>query len=81
MTQEEFNEKYKDFIEEGFSGLEFDNPVATEYLDKEFQELIKIPGFKFSQIKFKWFDYRFYADAVHTEDIYRIEDELFKITS
>ena len=36
MTSTEFNEKYKDYKERGFYGLDFDIPIVTDYLDKEF---------------------------------------------
>jgi hypothetical protein len=62
MTTDEFNEKYKDYLETGHYGLDIGIPKVIEYLDEKFQELIKIPGFKYSQIKLK-FDYaRFYAE-------------------
>ena len=53
MTSQEFNEKYKKFIEPGFEtrGLEIDIPEVTEYLDKVFQDFIKVEGFQFSMIK------------------------------
>lgn len=64
MTAKEFNEKYKDYIEEGFEdqGLSFDEPVVTDYLDKLFTDLIKIPGFQYSQIKLKFGMCRFYTN-------------------
>lgn len=64
MTSEEFNEKYKAYIEPGFGeqGLGFDIPEATEFLDKVFQELINIPGFNYSQIKSKFGTSRFYTN-------------------
>ena len=49
-TAEEFNIKYKDYLEIGHYGLDLDNPEAIEYLDNEFQEFIKIPNFSYSQI-------------------------------
>ncbi len=64
MTSQEFNEKYKAYIEPGFErrGLEIDIPEATEYLDKVFQDFIKVEGFQFSMIKSKFNYCRFYAD-------------------
>ncbi len=61
-NSEEFNEKYKDYLEEGHYGLDLDKQEVIDYLDKEFQEFIKIPGFKYSQIKSKFNSFRFYAD-------------------
>jgi len=62
MTQEEFNKKYKDYLEEGHYGLDISYPSVVNYLDEIFQELIKIPGFKYSQIKLKFNYSRFYTN-------------------
>jgi len=62
MTTEEFNEKYKDYLEEGHYGLDISYPSVIEYLDKVFQDLIKIPDFKYSQIKLKFNYSRFYTN-------------------
>ena len=66
MEVHEFNLKYKDFIEEGFDGLEFGNEEIVNYLDDQFKEFIKIPNFKFTQIKLKFGMCCFYADNVNT---------------
>jgi DNA-binding HxlR family transcriptional regulator len=80
MTQLEFNEKYSDYIEEGFWGLEFNIPIITEYLDKLFQEdLIHREGFKFSQIKVKFNWLCFYADGITREEQTKFEQELKKL--
>jgi hypothetical protein len=60
MTQREFNEKYKQWIPEGWHGLEFDVPQVTEYMDKIMQDMILIPGFELHQIKMKFDWPRFY---------------------
>lgn len=60
MTRQEFNEKYKQWIPEGWSGLDFDVPQVTEYLDQAMQDLIMIPGFELHQIKLKFDWPRFY---------------------
>lgn len=78
-TTEEFNEKYKDYLEEGHYGMSLDNSKALEYLDKEFRELIKIPGFKYSQIKSKFSWFCFYADNVSREKCNEIESKLKEI--
>lgn len=54
MTSSEFNEKWKSHIEVGYSGLEFDIPIVTDYLDYVFEYLVKIGNFKISQIKLKF---------------------------
>jgi len=76
MTSKEFNEKYKDYLEEGHYGMFLDKIEALEYLDGEFQELIKIPGFKYSQIKSKFNWFCFYCDNVSREKINEIELKL-----
>ncbi len=63
MTQQEFNEKYKQYIPEGWYGLSFDIPEVTEYLDGVMQDLITIPGFELHQIKLKFNMARFYFDT------------------
>jgi hypothetical protein len=79
MTAEQFNEKYKDFLEEGHYGLDLHNPEAIKYLDNEFQELIKIPGFKYAQIKSKFNWFCFYADRISLEKKQEIENKLKEI--
>ena len=76
MTREDFNIKYDAFIErrsydnkfgqpvvQKFEGLEFDVPEVTEFLDKVFIDLTRIPGFTYSQIKLKFGRARFYSTA------------------
>ncbi len=75
MTEKQFNEKYKDYIEEGFDGLEFDIPAVTEYLDKIFTDLIKVEGFKYAQIKLKFGFARFYCEP-RTIDTNEIENNI-----
>ena len=60
MTREAFNHKYKQWIPEGWSGLEFDVPEVTEYMDQIMQDMILIPGFELHQIKLKFDWPRFY---------------------
>ena len=62
MTVNEFNEKYKDYLEEGHYGLDLNTPSIIKYLDEMFQGLIKIPGFKYSQIKEKFGTSRCYTN-------------------
>jgi hypothetical protein len=93
MTTEEFNKKYKDYLEEGHYGLDISYPAVVEYLDKIFQDLIKIPGFKYSQIKLKFNSSRFYTNLYtiaptfglldrtiekEIDFLVRIEDEVYK---
>ena len=60
MTQNEFNHKYKQWIPEGWSGLDFDIPEVTEYMDTVMQDMTVIPGFELHQIKLKFDWPRFY---------------------
>lgn len=62
MTTSEFNEKYKDYLVTGHYGLDISVPTVIEFLDKIFQDLIKIPHFKYTQIKLKFDSCRFYTN-------------------
>jgi hypothetical protein len=81
MNAEEFNEKYKEFLEEGHYGLDIHIPVVIDYLDDKFQELVKIPGFSYSQIKLKFGTARFYAEPseVPTGEIESQINKLLKV--
>ena len=63
MTQQEFNHKYKQWIPQGWSGLDFDVPQVTEYLDQVMQDLVLIPGFELHQIKLQFNMARFYFET------------------
>jgi hypothetical protein len=78
MTQAAFNIKYEQYLEQGFEtqGLEFDIPEVTEYLDKQFQTLIHINGFKYSQIKLKFGYARVYMKNVDIETLNTIETDI-----
>ncbi len=76
-----FNNKYKQWLVDGYIGLEFDYPEVTEYLDKRFQEFIKRDDFKYQQIKLKFNMARFYADGLERFELDDIEfniDRLLK---
>lgn len=61
-TYKEFNEKYKDYLEEGHYGMDINEPSVLTYVDQIFNDLIKIPGFQFSQIKTKFGMARVYTN-------------------
>ena len=61
-TADEFNEKYKEYIEEGHYGMEIGEPSVLIYVDQIFNDLTKIPGFQFSQIKTKYGMARVYTN-------------------
>jgi len=46
-TAKEFNEKYEQYLEEGFDGMQIIMPSIIHYVDQIFQDLIKIEGFKY----------------------------------
>lgn len=55
MTTQEFNSKWKDHLEEGHYGLAISHPKVIEYLDREFEQEVKVnPEFEYSQIKLKF---------------------------
>lgn len=79
MTADEFNIKYKDYLEEGHYGLAIGDPaVVVEYLDSKFKEYIKIPGFQYSQIKTKFNFICFYStlDSAETSIVQQKLKEL-----
>jgi hypothetical protein len=64
MDADEFNQKYKEYIPEGWYGLGFNIPEVTEYLDKVMEDLfITIPGFELHQVKLKFNMARFYFET------------------
>jgi len=65
-TSNEFNEKYKDYIEEGYYGMDINEPSVLAYVDQVFNDLTQIPGFQFSQVKTKFGLARVYTNL---EDI------------
>ena len=75
MTADEFNEKYKNYIIGSHYGLDIDIPSVVDYLDKEFQEFIKVPGFKYSQIKLKFHTARFYCEPKEIDSC-SVEDNI-----
>ena len=87
MTREEFNLKYKQWIPQGWSGLDFDVPQVTEYLDQVMQDLVLIPGFELHQIKMKfdwprvYFTTDFKDKALELAIAMRIQEDINKIES
>ena len=53
-TNREFNDKYKDYLEEGHYGIDISEPSVLIYVDQIFNDLTQIPGFKYEQIKTKY---------------------------
>ncbi len=79
MTSEEFNQKYKDFLEEGYYGLDIDNDDFTNWLDDKFQKFIKNPNFSYSQIKAKFGMGRFYCEGLSIEEIEEVENKITEL--
>ncbi len=78
MKVDEFNEKYKNYLEEGHYGLDISDESVIKYLDDKFQELIKIEGFSYSQIKLKFNMARVYIQP-NSIDSYDIEENINKL--
>lgn len=76
MTTAEFNKKYENYLEEGHYGLDIGNPEFIEWLDGKFQEFIKKPGFKYTQIKAKFGMGRFYCEGLTDEEEREVEDKI-----
>jgi hypothetical protein len=53
-TSNEFNNKYKEYIEEDHYGMAINEPSVIAYVDQIFNDLTQIPGFKYQQIKTKF---------------------------
>lgn len=80
MTVKEFNAKYKDYLEDGFYGLQINNSKIIDFLDKEFTKLIKnnTQPFKYSQIKTKFGYACVYCNA-NPSIIRHLENEIDKL--
>lgn len=81
LTAAQFNQKYKEYLEEGHYGLDLHKIEAIEYLDKEFQEFTKIPNFSYSQIKSKFNWFCFYNKGISREKTQEVEGKLKEIYS
>jgi hypothetical protein len=75
-TSDQFNEKYKDYLEQGHYGLDIDQEEIIEFLDKIFGDLTKIPGFTYAQIKLVFGYSRFYADGISSTMCFMIENRI-----
>lgn len=74
MTADEFNEKYKDYLEEGHYGLDINNPTVITMLDKFFTGWIEDSiDFKYTQIKLKFGTARAYITGIDQKTIETIE--------
>jgi len=68
MTAKEFNNKYKDYLEKGFHGLDISNEKVVNCLDKHFEQIIKnnMYAFKYSQISLEHGYCCIYCNALPT---------------
>ena len=53
-TSKEFNDKYKEYIDEEHYGMDISESSVLAYVDQIFNDLTQIPGFKYQQIKTKF---------------------------
>jgi hypothetical protein len=51
MNRQQFNEKFKEYLEEGSPGMQIDFPSVNHFVATWFNDLIKFPGFKFYSIE------------------------------
>ena len=79
MTTEQFNEKYKNFLEEGHYGLAVGDEEFVKWLDGKFQEFIEHPGFTYSQIKSKFGMGRFYCEGLTNEQVIEVEQKITEL--
>jgi len=79
MTSDEFNEKYKNFLEEGHYGLAVNIPEFVDYLDNKFQSFINAHNFSYSQIKEKFGYGRFYCNGLPREAIQEVENKITEL--
>jgi len=77
MTPDEFNEKYKDFLEDRHYGMSISNEKVIDFLDKEFKkEIATNPEFSYSQIKTKFSYVRIYAETLDKATLYKWENDV-----
>jgi hypothetical protein len=81
MTNREFNEKYKDYLEDRYSGCCLIQEKQLEYLDNSFKQFILIPNFKYKQIKAKFDFYCFYCSGLSDEIVTKVVRDLKSLES
>lgn len=81
QAMRDFNARYKDWLSEGHYGLAIGNEEVVRFLNAVFEDLIKIPGFAYQQIKIKFCDSRFYADGISRQMCDLIENKINSILS
>lgn len=64
MNITEFNDKWKNHLEEGFYGMEVNETDVIDYIDREFEkEVIENKLFEYCQIKLKFGYARVYTNS------------------
>ncbi|TGL03552.1 hypothetical protein EHQ43_17520 [Leptospira bouyouniensis] len=72
MLAIELNQRHRQFIEEGFDGVESNFDPISKYLDRLLRILIHChPGFKLKQIKMKFGEVCFYSNL---HELYNDDD-------
>jgi hypothetical protein len=79
MNTEDFNNKWNEWLEDGHYGLDIQDEEVIEFLNEIFVDLTKIEGFKFYQIKQKFYFYCFYADNISLAMKSIIQNEIRRI--
>lgn len=79
MTVDEFNKKYKDFLEEKHYGLAISDSEFIDWLDNKFQEFIKVPNFSYAQIKSKFGMGRFYCEGLTQSEVLEVEKKISEL--
>ena len=79
MTTENFNKKYGQYLSEGHYGLDIRNEEFITWLDRKFEEFIKVPNFSYTQIKVKFNMGRFYCEGLTNEQVREVEDKITQI--
>lgn len=79
MKAQEFNAKYKEYLEEGHYGLDIHDESFIEWLDHKFSEFVQKPGFTYSQIKEKFGYGRFYCEGIGAEEIEEVENRITQL--
>lgn len=81
MTNIDFNKKYKKYLAEGYYGMSPNNPKIIDWFDRVFSSvLVKIPNFKYYQIKLKFGYITFYSNLSEFEN-YKKSDEIITKTA
>jgi hypothetical protein len=76
MTAEQFNYKYRIYLEEGHYGLDIHEPTFITWLDTKFETFITQRLFSYTQIKTKYDIGRFYCSGLTKEQVNEVEDKI-----